>query len=51
MRAGPTRLGAALDAGERSGPRWTGDAWGCAGLATFGSHGGGATRRLGVTGP
>jgi hypothetical protein len=27
MRAGPTTLGAALDAGERSGPRWTGDAW------------------------
>jgi hypothetical protein len=51
MRAGPTRLGAALDAGERSGPRWTGDAWGCAGLATLGSRGGGATRRLGVTGP
>ena len=25
--AGPTTLGAALDAGERSGPRWTGDAW------------------------
>jgi hypothetical protein len=24
---GPTTLGAALDAGERSGPRWTGDAW------------------------
>ena len=27
MRVGPTRLGAALDAGGRSGPRWTGDAW------------------------
>jgi hypothetical protein len=26
-RAGPAALGAALDAGERSGPRWTGDAW------------------------
>jgi hypothetical protein len=25
--AEPTTLGAALDAGERSGPRWTGDAW------------------------
>jgi hypothetical protein len=25
--AGQTTLGAALDAGERSGPRWTGDAW------------------------
>ena len=27
MRVGQTRLGAALDAGGRSGPRWTGDAW------------------------
>jgi len=26
MRAGPTTLGAVLDAGEHSGPRWTGDA-------------------------
>ena len=25
--AEPTTLGAALDAGERSGPLWTGDAW------------------------
>jgi hypothetical protein len=24
---GPATLGAALDAGGRSGPRWTGDAW------------------------
>ena len=27
MRAGPTTLGAVLDAGGHSGPRWTGDAW------------------------
>jgi hypothetical protein len=27
QRLDRTTLGAALDAGERSGPRWTGDAW------------------------
>jgi hypothetical protein len=42
-----------LDAtGRRSGLRWTPvNARDRAGPATLGSHGGGATRRLGVTGP
>ncbi len=39
-RAGPT--GIALDADERSGPRWTDDAW----LSRRRHGGGGVTRRL-----